>query len=248
MKLIIIKTFCIVILLVICTNTSAQDNKQSAFTFSYNYQFPFGSIANTFGNNSAIGTSYFLETSKNYIFGLEGNYIFGSSIIDETIFDNINTSSGSIIGGDGRFANINLMETGFDSYIFGGYCFHFSDKNFSGIYISQGIGYLQYKILIDTKNQNIPQLNEDMKRGYDRFTNGFSTKISIDYKYYHKSGMLQISSGINYAMAYTKVQRSYDFKNNLEYLDSRSWDQLLGLKFEIIIPINRDNDEKFHYF
>ena len=53
-----------------------------------------------------------------------------------------------------------------------------------------------------------------MKKGYDRFSNGFSTKLSADYKYYSKKGKFQASAGINYTMAYTKINRSYDFEIN----------------------------------
>ena len=60
--------------------------------------------------------------------------------------------------------------------------------------------------------------------------------------------MFQISSGLNYTIAYTKILRNYDFANNLMYPDKRKWDNFLGLKFEVIIPINRKNDEQFHYF
>ncbi len=129
-----------------------------------------------------------------------------------------------------------------------GYAFHRTEKSLSGIYLSQGFGYLQHQIFIDTKNQNIPQLSEEMKEGYDRLSSGFSMKSSVDYKYYHEKGRLQISAGINYTIAYTKNQRSYDFAKNQPYPNTRKWDKLLGFKVEIIIPINRQNDEQFHYF
>jgi len=242
-----LKHICIGILAIFFFNISAQENKQSAFTFNYNYQIPIGELATTFGNNSAVGASYFLERNNNMIFGTEANYLFGTNIKDATIFENISTSTGAIIDANGHYANVNLMQRGFDAYFFTGYAFHFR-KKFSGIYISQGIGYLQHQIFIDTKNQNIPQLNEDMKKGYDRCSSGFSTKLSIDYKYYHKKGRFQISSGINYTMAYTKNQRTYDFSNNKYYSDTKTWDKLLGFKIELIIPIHRKNEEEFHYY
>lgn len=233
---------------IIFLNTNAQINKQSTFSFYYNYQIPIGNLANTFGSNSAIGTSYLIEKTNNIFFGLEANYLFGDNIKDSTIFNNISTSGGEIIGGDGYYANVNVMQRGFDCYLYAGYAFHFIKDNLSGIYISQGIGYLQHQIFISTKNQNIPQLNEEMKQGYDRFSSGFSTKLSIDYRYYHKKGRFQISSGLNYTMAYSRNQRAYDFANNSYYSSKRSLDQLLGCKIEIIIPIQRNNKEEFHYY
>tara|TARA_Y100000385_G_scaffold273707_1_gene315891 strand:+ start:594 stop:1325 length:732 start_codon:yes stop_codon:yes gene_type:complete len=229
-------------------NVNAQDNKQSAFTFNYNYQIPTADLANTFGNNSAIGASYFSETNDNLFYGIGGNYMFGNNVKDTTLFDNISTSIGGIIDASGHYANINLLQRGFNTHIFVGYAFHFTNNNLSGIYLSQGVGYMQYQIFIDTKNQNIPQLNEEMKKGYDRFSNGISTKFSADYKYYHKKGKFQISSGVNYTMAYTKIQRAYDFANKEYYSSKRKWDQLLGFKLELIIPIHRKNEEEFHYY
>ena len=229
-------------------NVTAQEYKQAAFTFNYNYQIPIGKLSTTFGHNSAIGASYFLENKNNIILGIESNYLFGSNIKDSNIFENITTSTGAIIAANGQYANINLMQRGFDAYIFGGYTLHFSKENLSGIYLFQGLGYLEYKIFIDTKNQNIPQLNEDMKEGYDRFSNGISAKSSIDYKYYHHKGRFQMSIGLNYTFAYTKNQRTYDFQKNEYYSNKREWNKLIGLKTEIIIPIQRKNQEEFFYY
>lgn len=242
------RKFYLVITSILCLNMNAQDNKQSAFAFNYNYQIPIGELANIFGNSSSVGASYFFENSNNIIFGAEGNYIFGSDIKDPAIFDNISTANGAIIGSDGHYANINLMQRGFDAYLFSGYAFHFSENKLSGIYISQGFGYLEHQIFIETKNQDIPQLNKEMKKGYDRLSNGFSTKLCVDWKYYHKKGRFQIGSGVNYTMAYTKIQRAYNFAANEYYTNKRTWDQLLGIKVELIIPIHRKNEEEFHYY
>ena len=121
----------IAILVIAFFNTNAQEKKQSAFGFNYNYQIPIGELANTFGNNSAIGASYFIETTNDIIFGIESNYMFGTDIKDSTIFDNISTSTGAIIGADGHYSNVNLMQRGFDAYLFAGYAFHFSLKEFN---------------------------------------------------------------------------------------------------------------------
>ena len=82
-----------------------------------------------------------------------------------TIFENISTSDGYIIAGNGQYTNIDLMQRGFDTHLFTGYAFHFKESSLSGIYVFQGIGYLQHQIFIDTRQQNIPQLDENMKKG-----------------------------------------------------------------------------------
>ncbi len=243
-----IQKICIILFYIISFNGIAQVKKQTAFTFNYNYQIPSGEMASTFNNNSSIGSTYFIETNKNLVFGAECNYLFAPTIIDPNIFENINTSDGAIIGADGYYTNVNVMQRGLEFYLFTGYAFHLIHDNLSGFYLNQGIGYLQHQIFIDTKNQNIPQLNEEMKKGYDRLTNGLSTKLSIDYKYYHKRGRFQFGAGVNYTVAYTKNQRLYNYAENKYYSQKRNLDRLLGFRIEIIFPIKRKNEEKFHYY
>ena len=79
----------IAILLIAFMSSNAQDNKQAAFAFNYTYQIPIGELSQKYGNNSAVGGTYFLENKNNIIVGIEGNYIFGNNIKDSTIFDNI---------------------------------------------------------------------------------------------------------------------------------------------------------------
>jgi hypothetical protein len=129
-----------------------------------------------------------------------------------------------------------------------GYAFHTNESDLSGFYLSGGIGFLQHQIFIDTKNQNVPQLDEEYKKGYDRLTSGVSTKWEASYKYYSPNGKFQMYSGINMTLAYTKNRRPYLF-NQMEYSPTEmSLDKLLGVNIGIIIPIHRRNEEKFHYY
>ena len=60
--------FGIIVLLVLFKIPSlAQEAKQSAFEFSYNYQIPIGKLSERYGNNSAVGISYFSEKSNNLV-------------------------------------------------------------------------------------------------------------------------------------------------------------------------------------
>ena len=102
------------------------------------------------------------------------------------IFNDISTENGFVIDGNGTYANIILLQEGFSSNLYAGYAFCFDESNPTGIYLSTGIGFLQHRIRIDTKNQYIPHLNNDYKQGYDQLANGFNTNFSIDYIYYAK--------------------------------------------------------------
>ncbi|MEI7724397.1 MAG: hypothetical protein WCK09_04785 [Bacteroidota bacterium] len=47
---------------------------------TYGYQFPGGDLAKLFGGNSSIGGGFMLKTKHNWIFGVEGNFMFGQSV------------------------------------------------------------------------------------------------------------------------------------------------------------------------
>ena len=66
-----------------------------------------------------------------------------------------------------------------------------------------------------------------MKKGYDRLTNGISSKFSINYKYYNKNEDFNYF-GIHILLQ-IKHQRAYDFANNLQYTETKKWDQFLDL-------------------
>ncbi|MDC0249615.1 hypothetical protein OAK24_01920 [Flavobacteriales bacterium] len=235
-------------LTIIILSTFAQENKQSSFSFGYTHQLPIGDLAERFEDNSSIGFSFMQEKESNLFYGIEANYLFSNNVKDNAILKNITTSNGAIIGADGTYSDINLSQRGFDAYIFAGYAYHPKKTNLSGFYLSGGIGFLQHQIFIDTKNQTIPQLNNEMKKGYDRLTNGISSNWQATYRYYDKSGKFQIYLGLNMVLAYTKIQRKYLF-DKMEYTpNTKSWDKLAGVKIGIIIPINRKNEEEFHYY
>ena len=55
-------------------------------------------------------------------------------------------------------------------------------------------------------------------------------------------------TGIEMTLAYTKNRRPYLF-DQMEYTPTeRRWDKLVGANIGIIIPVNRRNEEKFHYY
>jgi len=89
---------------------------------------------------------------------------------------------------------------------------------------------------------------KNTKKGYDRLTNGISTKWEASYKFYSPNGKFQMYAGMNMTIAYTKNKRSYLF-DKAEYTpNTGSWDNLLGINMGVIIPIHRKNEEEFHYY
>ena len=63
-----------------------------------------------------------------------------------------------------EYANIILLQEGFISNAYIGYALHKKENSLNGIYISFGLGILQHRINIETKNQYIPQLSSEYKK------------------------------------------------------------------------------------
>lgn len=226
----------------------SQENKQSAFVINYNYQIPSNFFLENFGDNPAIGALFFIEKENNLFFGIEGVYLFGNNIKNqENIFNNITNEDNALIASDGYYANVNLSRSGTSTNIFIGYAIHPDIKSLSGFYTSFGLGYIQQKILIDTKNENIPQMNEEYKIGYDKAHHGLFGKLMLNYNYYRKKGGIQITTGINYSIAQVQYSNTYLFnemRNDKEqYIGSE-----IGFNIGLIIPIERINQEEFHYY
>ena len=226
----------------------SQINKQSAFVVNTNYQIPSGFFSELFGNNPSIGTTFFIEKENNFFYGIEADYLFGNNIKNESlILSSITNNDGSVVASDGYYANINFSRSGFSSNIFAGYAIHLNKTNLSGVYFSLGAGYINQKILIDTKNENIPQLNEEYKKGYDDANDGIFGKISINYKYYSKKGGIQISTGLFNSFARVKRLNSYLFNENNND-DSFHFGSTFGFNLGLIIPVSKINQEEFHYY
>ena len=60
----------------------AQEKKSSltAILFDYTHQFPMADLQESFGDNSSIGISVIRKTTDNWLFGMDGSYIFGEKV------------------------------------------------------------------------------------------------------------------------------------------------------------------------
>lgn len=232
----------------IITPAFAQNNTLTAFLIDYTHQFPKFGLHERFNSNAAIGIHFIKEKENHFFYGVDAHYMFGDNVKDSMILDGISTENGVIIAGNGNNGNVLLYERGLSTHLIFGYAYHPRKESDNGIYLSGGLGYLQHKIHIETKNEYIPQLTEEYKKGYDRFSSGLSTKWNADYFYFSKKGDVQFFSGVEMIYAFTKNQRNYLFDKMLPTENKLRHDILIGMRLGIIIPISRKNKEEFHYF
>ena len=216
-------------------------------SFDYCYQLPIGNLSESFGNNSSLGMTY-LQNKNSFLYGIDANFMFGNQVKNDSIFKLIETQSGDLINSSGELDEILYYERGFNTHFLLGKSYKISKNNSSQIYVYAGLGYLQHKIKIESNRTTLPQITENYMKGYDNFTNGISSKMCIKYLYFDRKTDVKLYLGTEFIYAYTKNKRPYNF-GEMEYKSKEyKSDKLVGFNFGIIIPINKKNDEKFHYY
>ncbi len=218
------------------------------FSAFYSYQIPGGDIAKRFGNNSVIGGDFKIKTKKNWVFGVDFNYIFGDNIKNhDSVFKRFRTDNGEIIDGNGIYASWQIFERGFYITAKAGRVFSCLGHNpNSGLLIMGSAGYLQHNIRIEVENKTVPQLWDDYKKGYDRLTGGFTFTEFIGYLFMGDSKIVNFYIGFEFVQAWTKDLREYNF-DDMEYTNNNYFDLLYGIKVGWFIPVHKRVPKEYYY-
>ncbi len=200
-------------------------------------QTPGGDLATRFGSNMNVGGGLdWLSEKSNWIFGLEGSYLFGTDV-QENVLENLQNQDGFIVGSSGELADIQLRERGF--YVGGriGKLFSLSAKNLrSGVRVTAGVGLLQHKIRIqDDPLVGVPQLSENYKKGYDRLTNGLAFNEFIGYQLLSMNKRVNFSIGFEFTQGLTQNRRDFNYDTRKADTDQRL-DLLWGIRASWILP------------
>ncbi len=245
--------FVFMILLMSCQRVSAQFNvRDSSASFvmlgaTFAYQAPGGDMAIRFGNNFNIGGTFQLKTKKNWIFGIDGSFMFSEDVKETEILDKIRTSQGFIIGEDGFYADILLYERGLMFNAKAGKIFPVIGPNpNSGLMATLGVGLLEHKIRIEDKGNKTPQLSEEYRKGYDRLTNGLSLTEFIGYINFSNHRLVNFMAGLEFTQAFTKNRRNYNF-DTMMHDDTSRLDLLFGIRVAWIIPFYKRTPKAFYY-
>jgi hypothetical protein len=205
-------------------------------------------MASQYGHNSTIGPGFFYKTDKNWMWTAEMNFIFGNDVKNsESIIDAINTEDGFVIGLDGTFANIRPMERGFTLFAEVGKIIPAFNLNAnSGLFFNVGLGYIQHKIRWDVENNNVLQLDDDYKKGYDRFTEGVAFTQSFGLFYLGNEGLWNFKLNAEVVEAFTTMKR-YNF-DTMDGDPNGKIDLFFGLKAAWMIPLYGRAPKAMYYY
>ena len=249
-----LRLFYIFSFIILNTSSEAQYSiKDSSIAFPMigaviGYQFPGGDIADRFGSNYNVGGVFQWKTKSNWVFGIEGQFIFGDNVKETNVIDNLLTSDGHIIDANGNYAELTFEERGLALYVKAGKIFSFGKPNRnSGIFTSLSLGYLKHKIRIDTPGSPVPYLQDDYNKGYDRLCSGLAFSELIGYMYLSNNRLINFYAGFEFTQAFTKNRREVNFDTGTSDHSSRT-DLLSGIRLGWVFPIYKRVADKSYYY
>jgi len=247
------RTFLILILGSLPLIASSQKNiRDSSLAFPMigatgAWMIPGGDLADRFGNNFNIGGVFQVKTKSNIVFGLDGQFLFGNKVNENTILDSLGTGRGGIISAQGEFADVVLYERGFKFELKTGKIFPVlgPNKN-SGIFTSLAAGVMQHKIRIENQGSSIPSIEKEYKKGYDRLSNGFCYTLFAGYMNFSNSRLVNFYAGFEFTHALTQNRRSFNFDTREQDQKKRN-DMLFGIRAGWVIPVYKRAPKDYYY-
>ena len=255
-NMIILRNSIVIFFVVVCfQNAEAQYNVQDTtiaallIDFQFTLHNPGGDLADRFGSFASIGGSIGRKTEKNWYFGIEGNYIFGSQVKELDMLDAFVDDNGLLLGLAGVFPDVSAQMRGFNlSFNVGKTIPLFGPNDNSGIYISAGVGFLEHKIKFQDPINEVPMLaSQDYAQGYDRLCNGVMLSQFVGYRYMGNRRLLNFIIGFDFRQGFTASRRDFDYDTGFRNTDQRV-NFLYGLKSGFTLPLYKRAPEEFYYY
>lgn len=249
------RLFTIIALLLASGKLSAQNkvwvgesNKIFNFEFHYTYVMPGGDFATRYSPFNGVGAGGLMKTSHNILYGGEASYYFGSGIKETNILNNLSNGGGGISTNSGSPGSFTLNMRGFNVLGKIGYVIPVSSKNRnSGIAIMVGGGLVTHWINIAIQNDNIPALNDDKVKGYDRYSSGWAAKEFVGYFFQSENKRYNFYAGVDLMQAVTYNRRKYNY-DQMRYDTGAHNDNYWGLRIGWMIPVyinTKTSDDEF---
>ncbi len=216
---------------------------------NYTAQFPFGHVAQRFGFDNLFCLELLYKTKKNWLFGGNGGFIYGSNSKQNYVYKNIATSTGQFVTQYNDLTSIRPEEHGFNVQFTFGKIFPFIEKYpDAGLLIMTGVGMVQDKIGLNVKAAELPQLSSQYRKGYDRLCNGPVISQFIGGNYMLRRKFISGYAGLQIDLSYTQNERPYDFYS-MGKLNDKGVDVFIGIKVGWVIPVFLQTSEKeFFYY
>ena len=201
-------------------------------------QFPFGNLRETFKLNMNIGVDFTYKTTSNWTYSLDFNYLFGAKVRDQmaVLGADMLTSNGDLIDGNGAKATIYFEGRYWNLSVGFGKIIPFDKWRNSGLWLRLNAGYFEHKIRINDPDNQIPQLSDNYKKGYDQRCGGFTLTQFIGYVFMRKVRVASFYAGVEISEIWTKSNRNYQFLL-MGKDETKRFSVLIGPKIGWVVPL-----------
>ena len=217
---------------------------REGFMLGFNgyFDIPGGDMADRFGNSARVGPSVLYKTKSNWIFGAKADFIFGGTVKGDSLLYNIKNNIGSFYSAGGQYVGLSITERGYCIGLQVGKFFPFSirGKQEISFLTLTGAGFIQHKVSIYDRENTIPQLKHEYKKGYDRLVNGAYVEQFLGINFFGRSGLVNFYLGGNILVGFTQGRRNFIFDERRPGLEKRT-DILFGLRGGFYIPLFKQN-------
>jgi len=211
--------------------------------------FPLADLQKRYGFLNQVGASVSYKTSSNWTFGIEGSFIFGRNTKLQGLFDSLVDEHGNISNANGDTAIVMAVPRGLSFHAQVGKIFPIGKYNpNSGIYLRLGLGYLQHKLRIETRDDVVPLLELKYRKGYDRFASGFSLEQNIGYFFMSNNEFANFQAGFFFQEGFTRNRRNLNYDQPNIPVDHRlRMDIMIGIKVAWMFTAYSRNSKEFYY-
>jgi hypothetical protein len=241
----------IFILLIVFISLGVKAQIDSAITvplvgINFGGQLPMFDLSKRFGPNLRAGGSFLLKTKKNWVYGIECNYLFGKNV-KEDVLTQLKTPEGFVTDNEGFPGDLRVTERGMTLHVIGGRVFKLASANpNSGLLVCVGVGALQHKINLYDGQRKIAAIKGDLVHGYDRLSAGVAFSQFIGYLFLSENRLLNFYFGFEFYQASTKSLRKLNYDTGLPDTQKR-FDGLAGFRAGWILPLYKKTPNDFYY-
>lgn len=185
--------------------------------FNGGIDFPGADMAERYGTSWRVGGQVLYKTKSNWVFGPKFDYMFGNNLREDSLLSNIVDKYGTFISSSGERVTVNFYQRGYMMGLQGGRIFNIGKKNSdNGILAMTTIGFMEHKLFIRDRENTVPSLRGEYKKGYDRLVNGWILEQYIGYTYFANNNLLNFHVGLNVTAGFTQGRRDwlYDARNS----------------------------------
>lgn len=215
----------------------------------YTATLPQADLLDRFGFFNQVGSFAGYKTKKNWLYGIDGNFYFGSVINDRSMLSNFVDPNGIITEAEsGNSGTVLLYMRGFNTNLTVGKIFPVLSPNpNSGIMVQFGAGYLLHKYRIETNDDYIPQFENDYRKGYDRLTIGINTSQFVGYSFMANTGVYNFYAGFYFQQGFTRNQRDLNWDQpDVPVSKDLRFDHQIGIRAGWLIPIYKRQPKDFY--